>query len=367
MKLTMDTAELADCLAHVKDCIIDKTTIPVLKNVLLTAEGGRLAARASSLDIECSSSAPAEVDVPGTLTVDGRRLHAIVADLPKGSTVTVEQDENLLLLKCGRAKCRMQTLPAQDFPAMQGFDGVTFNIPAPDFRALIAATLPSVSTEETRYYLNGVFLHILNGELVAVSTDGHRLCKRAMSLPEGAAGMASVIIPTKAAHLISALLNKKGEAEVRVSDDRIMVTTSDAQVMSRVVDGTYPDYQRVIPRYNGASFVVDAGPLAAAVERARKAGLDDDRKSVAVRFAAGDGGLSVSSTNSGFEAAHEVLDADVRDPSKVVGMNAVYVESVARVFGDVPLELHVEDEGTAVVFTSEATPSQLMVVMPMRL
>lgn len=365
MKLTMETSALVDILAAVKDCSLDRTTIPVLRHVLLRAEDGRVSVRASSMDAECSASAAAEIDQPGLTTVNGRMLHGLVNGLPKGSTVSIEHDANLLAVKSGRARYRLQTLPADDFPAMAPFDGVAFPIDAADFRAMLLATLPSVSTEESRYYLNGVYLHASGGDLVAVSTDGHRLSKRTLPLPAGAERMPAIIVPTKTASLIAGLL-KKGTVEVRVSDERIAVTTADAEIMSRLVDGTYPDYQRVIPRYNGASFVVEAAPLAAAVERAHRAG-DDGKSAVSIKFAAGDGGLSISASGNGFDAAHEILDADVRDASKFVGMNASYLGTVTKVFGDVPLELHIANEITAVVFTSEAVPQQLMVVMPMRI
>jgi len=365
MKLTMETTALVDLLAEVKDCSPQRTTIPMLSHVLMTADTGYLSVRASSLDIECSAKAAAEIDAPGATTVNGRTLHSIVAALPKGSICTLEHTGDRLTVKSGRARYQLQTLSPQDFPAMTPEEGAAFTVDAAEFKALMVATLPSVSTEATRFYMCGVFLHIFEGKLAAASTDGHRLCRRTMALPEGAESMPSVIIPTAAASLIAGLLSD-GDATVRVSERQLIVATDAATIMTKLIDGTYPDYQRAIPRYNGASFIVDAEPFAAAVDRARRAALDE-KQVVRVKLSGDADGLVVDANRGGVNAAHEVVDAEILDAKKFVGLNADYVATVAKTFGDVPLEFHIDDAESPVVVTSKDVPQQLMVVMPMRI
>ena len=223
MKLSIERAALLRSLNHVQSVVERRNTIPILSNVLMTAKDGVLAMTTTDMDLEINESVAAKIAKPGSTTAPAHTLHDIVRKMPDGSDVelTLNGEGTQMVVKAGRSQFKLSCLPTSDFPAIgTGDQPVNFGIPAADLRALIDRTKFAMSTEETRYYLNGIYLHEAENEgvkvLRAVATDGHRLARFEMPLPDGAKGMPGVIIPRKAIGELRKLADEAAD-EIRIS------------------------------------------------------------------------------------------------------------------------------------------------------
>jgi len=371
MKFSIERATLLKAVAQAQSVVERRNTIPILANVLIEAEGSGVSFRATDLDIEVVDKAVAHVDRAGATTVSAVMLHEIVRKLPDGALVTLtdESVQGRLLINAGRSAFNLATLPREDFPVMASSEYVTnFSAPAPVLRRLFDKAKFAISTEETRYYLNGVYLHTATGEgapvLRCVATDGHRLARIDAPLPDGAAGMPGVIVPRKTVGELRKLLDDdEAQIAVSVSETKIRFATPAVTLTSKVIDGTFPDYTRVIPTGNTRRLEVDASDFAKAVDRvatvssersrAVKLSLDEDRLV-----------LSVNAPDSG--AAEEELVVAYGDERLEIGFNAKYLLEIAG---------QVDRENAVFLFNSAGDPtlmregndmSAVYVVMPMR-
>ena len=231
MKLAIERAALLRSLAHVQSVVERRTTIPILSNVKLEAEGGGLALTATDMDLSVVERAEAEVGQPGATSAPAHTLYDVVRKLPEGCRINLERSESgaEITLRAGRSTFDLPCLPAADFPAMtdEGLDH-SFGVPAGDLKRLIDRTRFAISTEETRYYLNGIFLHAIQEGaascLRSVATDGHRLARVETALPAGAEGMPPVIVPRKTVGEVRKLIDELdagAEVEVALSSARI--------------------------------------------------------------------------------------------------------------------------------------------------
>ena len=371
MKISIERSVLLKALAQAQSVVEKRNTIPILANVLIEAEGGDVTLRTTDLDIEVVDKAPAQVEKPGSTTVSATLLHEIVRKLPDGALVTLTDDEasGRLSVEAGRSNFSLATLPKEDFPVMASSEYETnFSAQAPVLRRLFDKSKFAVSTEETRYYLNGVYMHIAQGEggnvLRCVATDGHRLARVDAPLPEGADGMVGVIVPRKTVGELRKLLDDDEQViAVSVSETKVRFATPDITLTSKVIDGTFPDYTRVIPQGNTRKMEVDASEFARAVDRvatvssersrAVKLALDEDRLV-----------LSVNAPDSG--AAEEELGVAYGDEPLEIGFNAKYLLEIAS---------QVDRENAVFLFNGTGDPalmregddeSAVYVVMPMR-
>src|SRR4051812_13782303 len=277
MKITIERAALLRSLGHVQSVVERRNTIPILSNVLLKAEKGDLSLPATDMDLEIVESVPAEVARGGSATAPAHTLYDIARKLPDGSQVELDLSGETLTLRSGRSQFRLGALPVEDFPQMSGGDvSHRFELSAGALKMLIDRTKFAISTEETRYYLNGIYLHAAPAKaggpemplLRAVATDGHRLARVEMALPEGAAGINGVIVPRKTVLEVRKLLDEVADrVEVQLSDTKIRVSFDSVTLTSKLIDGTFPDYERVIPTGNDKNMEVDARQFAAAVDR----------------------------------------------------------------------------------------------------
>jgi DNA polymerase-3 subunit beta len=348
-----------------------RNTIPILANVLIEAEGALVSFRATDLDIEVVDRAAAMVERAGATTVSAVMLHEIVRKLPDGALVNLTEDaaSGRLAITAGRSSFNLATLPREDFPVMASSEySSNFSAPAAVLRRLFDKAKFAISTEETRYYLNGVYMHTANGDtgpvLRCVATDGHRLARIDAPLPEGAAGMPGVIVPRKTVNELRKLLDDdEAQIAVSVSETKVRFATPAIMLTSKVIDGTFPDYTRVIPTGNTRRLEVDATEFAKAVDRvatvssersrAVKLSLDEDRLV-----------LSVNAPDSG--AAEEELAVAYADERLEIGFNAKYLLEIAS---------QVDRENAVFLFNSSGDPtlmregndmSAVYVVMPMR-
>ncbi|MDB5452600.1 MAG: polymerase subunit beta, partial [Caulobacteraceae bacterium] len=275
MKLTIERAALLKALGHVQSVVERRNTIPILSNVLLSADGDRVGLSATDLDMEIVDASVANVEGAGQITAPAHTLYEIVRKLPEGADVslTFNGDDPRLTVSAGRSRFNLPVLPAGDFPIMSS-DGLSgaIEIDTGDLIRLIDKTRFAISTEETRYYLNGLYLHVVTegGKVMlrAVATDGHRLALAEMPAPEGAAGAPGVIIPRKTIQEIRRLLDDAGEGvQMQVSPQKVRFEFGAAALTSKVIDGSFPDYVRVIPKDNQKVLRVDNALFAQAVDR----------------------------------------------------------------------------------------------------
>ena len=371
MKISVERGVLLKAVSQAQSVVERRNTIPILANVLIEAEGSDVTFRATDLDIEVVDKAPAQVERAGATTVAATTLHEIVRKLPDGALVTLTADSaaGRLTVEAGRSNFSLATLPKEDFPVMASSEYASnFSVDAPKLRRLFDKSKFAISTEETRYYLNGVYMHIADGDdgkaLRCVATDGHRLARIDSDLPEGAAEMPGVIVPRKTVGELRKLLDEDDmKIAVSVSETKVRFATPDITLTSKVIDGTFPDYTRVIPVGNTRKMEVDASDFAKAVDRvatvssersrAVKLQLDEDRLV-----------LSVNAPDSG--AAEEELAVAYGDERLEIGFNAKYLLEIAS---------QVDRENAVFMFNSSGDPtlmregtdqSAVYVVMPMR-
>jgi DNA polymerase-3 subunit beta len=376
MKVTLERAALLKSLGHVHRVVERRTTIPILSNVLLRAEGGSILLKATDLDLEMTEKLVADVVQKGAVTLPAHILYDIVRKLPDGSQVTLEAagEQGQLLLRSGRARFQLQSLPESDFPDLASGDiGHSFSLAGADLERLIDKTQFAISNEETRYYLNGIFLHTIEagGQTVlrAVATDGHRLARVEMPAPEGSAGMPGVIIRRKAVAEVQKLVEDLGgEVRLEISSTKARFTfggATEGQVVltSKLIDGTFPDYVRVIPTGNDKTLVVDRDLFAKAVDRVSTISSERGR---AVKLSVGDGKLVLSVTNPDSGSAVEEIDGEYEAAPLDIGFNARYLlDIMTQLDGDAAI-FKFADPGSPTLVQDKEGAAALYVLMPMR-
>ena len=334
MKVTVERAQLLKSLGHVHRVVERRNTIPILGNVLLRAENAQLALKATDLDLEVTETLAAETGNGGSTTVPAHMFYDIVRKLPDGSQIVLEGDgdRSVLAIRAGRSRFTLQTLPESDFPDLAAGDMThSFTLPAADVKRLIDRTQFAISTEETRYYLNGIYLHTAGSAkaqtLRGVATDGHRLAQIDLVMPKGAAGMPGVIVPRKTVGEVQRLIeDSDAEVAIELSTGKIRFTIGNVVLTSKLIDGTFPDYGRVIPQNNDKELVVDKQDFAAAVDRVSTISSERGR---AVKLALSAGKLVLSVTNPDSGSATEELEVEYASDPLDIGFNSRYLLDIA--------------------------------------
>jgi DNA polymerase-3 subunit beta len=373
MKLAIERAALLKSLAHVQSVVERRTTIPILSNVKLEAQDGGLALTATDMDLSVVERAVAEIGQPGATTLPAHTLYDVVRKLPEGCRITLERAESgaEMTLRAGRSTFDLPCLPAADFPALtdEGLDH-SFAIGAGDLRRLIDRTRFAISTEETRYYLNGIFLHAIDEGagscLRSVATDGHRLARFETALPEGAEGMPPVIVPRKTVAEVRKLiddLDAEQTVEVALSTARIRFRVGEAVLRSRLIDGTFPDYQRVIPSGNDKLLLAPTKLLSEAVDRVATIATEKGR---AIKLSIAGSKLTLSAISPEAGRAVEELDVGYGGDPLEIGFNARYILDMnSQIEGD-EVEFALADAGSPTLVRDPKDSSTLYVLMPMR-
>ncbi|MFN4288415.1 MAG: DNA polymerase III subunit beta [Brevundimonas sp.] len=371
MKLTIERAALLKALGHVQSVVERRNTIPILSNVLLSAGRDRLSLAATDLDMEMVDEAEAQVDVEGQITAPAHTLYEIARKLPEGSEVSLSYsgDDPRLIVQAGRSRFNLPVLPAGDFPVMSNESaGVRFTLLKEDLARLIDKTRFAISTEETRYYLNGLYLHTVSeaGQMLlrAVATDGHRLALAETPAPEGAAGGPGVIVPRKTVDQVRRLLDDgSGPVEVQVSAQKVRFEFAQASLTSKVIDGAFPDYVRVIPRNNERRADIDNSVFAQAVDRVSTISAEKSR-SVKLAFDTDRVTLTVRNMEAG--QGVEEVEIGYSDEPFEIGFNARYILDVAgQISGDTAAFLFADPASPTLVL-DPADPGVQYVLMPLR-
>jgi len=371
MKLTIERAALLKALAHVQSVVERRNTIPILANVLIDAQKGKVALTATDMDLAIVESAAAEVAKTGTVTVQAHTLYDIVRKLPEGAEVMLRTDEdsNAMSVISGRSSFRLQCLPQSDFPELSaGSFSHIFRIESAALKGLIDKTQFAISTEETRYYLNGIYFHAIESggklKLRSVATDGHRLARAEMEAPAGSEGMPGIIIPRKTVSELQKLVDAPDVAvATELSDTKIRFTIGSVVLTSKLIDGTFPDYQRVIPTGNDKTLIIDRQTFAAAVDRVSTISSERGR---AVKLSISDGQLTLAVNNPDSGSATEELAADYSSDPIEIGFNARYLLDVAAQLTGGDARFMLADAGSPTLIQDTADENALYVLMPMR-
>jgi DNA polymerase III subunit beta len=366
MKATIERAVLLKSLGHVQSVVERRNTIPILSNVLIEGrEDGSIRLMATDLDLQVDESVPANVTQPGAITVSAHTLFDIVRKLPEGSQVELTAAEGKMQVVAGRSRFNLSTLPRDDFPVIaEGELPTRFELPAATLRQIIEKTRFAISTEETRYYLMGIFLHVVDDQLRAAATDGHRLARVTVARPDGAEAMPDVIVPRKAvAELYRLVEELEGTVEISLSPTKIRFGLGSAILTSKLIDGTFPDYNRVIPTANDKLLKLDPKSFSAGVDRVSTIASEKTR-AVKISLDRDKVTLSVTSPENGL--ATEELAADYGADGLEIGFNARYLlDILGEIDGDT-VEVHLADAAAPTLLRENDKSNALYVLMPMR-
>jgi DNA polymerase-3 subunit beta len=366
MKATIERAVLLKSLGHVQSVVERRNTIPILSNVLIEArEDGSIRLMATDLDLQVDESVPANVGQPGATTVSAHTLFDIVRKLPEGSQVELTAAEGKMQVVAGRSRFNLSTLPRDDFPVIaEGELPTKFELPAATLRQIIEKTRFAISSEETRYYLMGIFLHVVDDQLRAAATDGHRLARVTVARPDGAEGMPDVIVPRKAVQELYRLLEElEGTVEISLSPTKVRFGLGSAILTSKLIDGTFPDYNRVIPTANDKLLKLDPKSFSAGVDRVSTIASEKTR-AVKISLDRDKVTLSVTSPENGI--ATEELAADYGSDGLEIGFNAKYLlDILGEIDGDT-VEVHLADAAAPTLLRENDKSNALYVLMPMR-
>ncbi len=372
MKLTVARRDLHPALVAVSRIVEARNTIPILSNIALEAASGRLVLRGTDLDIEARATIDATVDAAGAITLSAGRLRDIVGKLDEGPIAIETADEAAATAKirAGRAKFDLGVLPIVDFPDLSaGAPTHTFGLPGDVLAAGLEAVGFAISTEETRYYLNGTFVHVVDGRLILVATDGHRLARWSIPAPDGAVGMPGIIVPRKTCgEIVKLAKGNPKPAVVALDETKIRIEVGDTTLTSKLIDGTFPDYGRVIPATWAGEATLARAEMGQIVDRVATV---QSQRGNAIKLTFGDGRLIASVTDADTGHAEEEMSAALADGLALeIGFNARYLAAVLASLDGERVTIRLTDPGSATLFVPADPPTaaadRLVVLMPMR-
>mgnify|MGYP001222377827 FL=1 len=365
MKFSIVKSDLLRPLSHIYSVVEKRNTIPILSNTVIEALDGHIAFTATDMEIDIVEKIQSSTISNGKLTVSAHTLYDIVRKLPDGSEIIVSANENNLILSCGKSEFMLPTLPFDDYPIMTDISGgKSFSISSVDLQNLIDNTKFAISLEETRYYLNGIFLHQNDNLLRAVATDGHRLAQAEINLPTGAEGMPSIIIPRKTVGELRKLLDDtEADIPITVSSNKIKFSINNCTLTSKLIDGSFPDYQRVIPKGNTKNLVISTKEFKEAVDRVSTISIEKSR-AVKLSLSKNNLILKVNSHDSG--NASEEMEVSFEYDSMEIGFNSKYLLDIALQIQGKDIQFSLSDSSSPALITDPEQEGIIFVLMPMR-
>lgn len=369
MKFSIERAALLKAVSQAQSVVERRNTIPILSHVQIEASGATVKFRATDLELSVVEETAAMVETAGMATAPAHTLYDIVRKLPDGADVelSLDQERRRLSLQAGRSRFALACLPNEDFPTIEDDDlPHSFTLPAGELRRLVERTRFAISTEETRYYLNGVYMHATDdgGMLRAVATDGHRLARFEIAAPAGAERLPGVIVPRKAIGEIHRLLGDGDrDVAVSVSDSKIRFNVGNTVLTSKLIDGSFPDYERVIPSGNDKQLEVDSKVFAGAVDRVSTISTE---KSRAVKLAMEGERLTLSANSPDAGSASEEIAVSYDAPAMEIGFNSRYLMEIAAQINGESARFELSDSSAPTIIRDPEDASSLYVLMPMR-
>ena len=370
MEFTVRKFDLLQELTLIQGVVERKTTIPILANVLVRAEGGELHIAATDLEIGLKSVCPSKTTVPGTITLPAKRLYEIVRALPDKEIKFKRGEANWVALTCGSSRFRIAGLPQEDFPALPEAKATVAKIPAEVLAKLIARTIFAISTEDSKYTLSGALLLLKPGSITMVATDGHRLAH--VEKPEEMEDVTEeikVLIPKKAMSELVRMISESVETD-RIGfsrdDNHLFFDMGKRLLISRMLTGQFPNYEAVLPRNNDRITTVARDEIAAAIKRV---GILSDERSRTVKLALGNGSLEITASHSDLGEAHETMEVDYNKEDLQVGFNYQYLLDFLTTADEPEVSLEFKDSESAAQLRSQPTTdyNYRYVVMPMRI
>lgn len=371
MKLTIERTALLTSLSHVQSVVERRNTIPILANILIDARDGFLGLTATDLDIAINEKVAANISNDGAITAPAHLLYDIIRKLPEGSQVELDYKsaEQRIYVRCGQSKFALACLPQDDFPVMETNQlPHNFTLPAAILKRLIDKTRFAISTEETRYYLNGIYLHTAETGgvpmLRAVATDGHRLARVETPIPSDAEGMPGVIVPRKAVSEVLRLIDEREEdVSIALSETKICFSFGDTVLTSKLIDGTFPDYERVIPANNDKVLELDGKSFAQAVDRVSTVATEKTR---AIKLSLSNDLITLSATGADAGSATEEVAASYHSGDMDIGFNSKYLLDITGQIDGENARFLFADSGSPTIVRDSADEGALYVLMPMR-
>ena len=368
MNFTIDRNALLRPLGHIYSVVERRNTIPILSNVLLETNSSKVTFTATDMDLDIIEEAGCIVTTQGKVTLAAHTLHDIVRKLPDGSEVKINSLSLNVEVSAGKSKFILPTLPVDDYPIMTEIDkGNEFTLQSIDLANLIDNTKFAISSEETRYYLNGIFLHVPDSNkdiLRAVATDGHRLAQAEIPLPDGAKEMPGIIMPKKAIGEIRKLTDgTDGKIKIIISNSKAQFIFPNSILTTKLIDGSFPDYQRVIPKENPNKLVVSNLEFSKAIDRVSTVSIE---KSRAVKLSLRNDLLSLNVNSHDLGDASEDLEINYNYDNLEIGFNSRYLLDIASQIKGKEIEILLSDSASPALITDPDQDGVIFVLMPMR-
>ncbi len=365
MKFSAKRETLLSPLQTVIGVVERRQTMPVLSNMLLSARNGELSVTATDLEVELVARINADIDIDGDITVPGRKLLDICRALPESAEVEIAVSRDRLVVRSGKSRFTLSTLPASEFPIVEDITvQQTLKLSVANTRRLIEKTHFSMAQQDVRYYLNGLLFEVDGDTLRAVATDGHRLAMCELNVPGTAATGQQVIVPRKGVLELQRVLHGDGEVEIAIGTNHIRAVLEGIQLTSKLIDGRFPDYERVIPDTGGNVLEGDRSLLRDALHRTA---ILSNEKYRGIRLDVKTDGLVIQAHNPEQEEAEEQVEVDYRGPELEIGFNVNYLlDAIGAVDGD-RVEVGVKDGNSSCLIRAPGKDDCKFVVMPMRL
>jgi len=366
MNLTTSRESLLRPLQAVIGVVERRQTMPVLANVLLVARNGRLSVTATDLEVELvANSVVDEIKAEGEITVPARKLLDICRALPDEATVNMRLDGDRMVIKSGRSRFVLSTLAAADFPVVEDIAADReIRLAQADVHRLLDKTHFSMAQQDVRYYLNGLLLETGDGVVRAVATDGHRLALCEVGVGEEGGSAQQVIIPRKGVLELQRLLGDDEDVDLAIGANHIRANVGDIRFTSKLIDGRFPDYDRVIPKPEGNRLRAGRDYLRSALQRAA---ILSNEKYRGVRLDLSPKSLKIQANNPDQEEAHDEIEVDYDGENLEIGFNVNYLLDALAAVDDDEVELGFVDANSSCVIKSPEVEDAKFVVMPMRL
>ena len=375
MDFRVNSTELLRALSHIHGIVEVRHTLPILSNIIITTHDNLLSLSSTNLDIFCSDDLEAEVGQNGSTSVSAATFYEIVKRLPSGSEihVSLSEEDSTLTLKCGRSKFNLTTISPDDFPKISYDDlNIQFVLSATELKRMIDKTKFAISNEETRYYLNGVFLHQTQKNSIdilrAVATDGHRLAQYDIPLPQGAKDMNGIIIPKKMIQELRRVLDDAtGDINIQLNENKIKFSFNNMQIISKVIDGTFPDYTKVIPQSNDKSITTNNEELKKAIDRVSAVAINEETKSKAIKLIIESNKISLSVDSTSRGSAIEEIDLDYNNEKVEIGFNSRYLIDICNEIDGDKINLKFLNSTSPAIILDNTDENLFFVLMPMRI
>lgn len=365
MKLNASRETLLTPLQAVIGVVERRQTMPILANVLLVARQGRLSATATDLEVELVAAIDVDIDQEGELTVPGRKLLDICKALPGGAKVTLSQKGERLMVQSGKSRFNLTTLSAAEFPTVDDIAATeTITVSQENMSRLIDKTHFAMAQQDVRYYLNGLLIETSKKKLKAVATDGHRLALSETDVISGSNNGVQVIVPRKGIIELQRLLSDEGELNVELGANHVRVQVGDIRFTSKLIDGRFPDYGRVIPKNANNILVADRESLRQALNRAA---ILSNEKYRGIRLEVKDSGVVIQAHNPDQEEAQEELEVEYSGDDIEIGFNVNYLLDALAAIESATVNLALTDSNSSCLLTDVTRDDSSYVVMPMRL